>query len=119
MAMGGLWGTAGPTLPLMEPGIALSVTGLGALIYVRRRWPLGTASGLLVVFGTLHGYAHGQEAANSTDFAAYAAGFVTATGLLLRTGIALGQRLDGIPRLYRACGAVMGLVGTSLLALGF
>lgn len=90
MVLGAVAALAGLTLPAVEPGIALSVLVLGAAIAAF--WRARPAAALVVVaaFGFLHGYAHGAELPDAASPAAYACGFVLASGLLHATGIALG-----------------------------
>ena len=77
---------------------------------------LATQSGEEVA--SLHGFAHGSELPASASPAAYACGFVLASGLLHAAGIALGL-LRELPRgdaVLRALGAVTGAAGLWMLA---
>lgn len=116
MAAGGWLGAQGLVLPYLEMGVALSVAMLGGLILARRQWSLLAASALVVLFGGLHGYAHGLESAGSTEFVGYALGFTLATGMLHLLGMALGWALVRSPWLGRICGAGIGAAGLLLLA---
>jgi urease accessory protein len=113
MAVGGLLGIGGVTLPLPEQVIALSGIALGLLVALRVRLPLFAAMTLVGVFAIFHGYAHGRELPAAADPIAYAAGFVTATGLLHLCGITIGvlTRWPAGEKLVRGCGAVIGCIG--------
>lgn len=119
MVLGGGLGAQGLALPYLEMGIALSVALLGGLILARRQWSLLTASALVMLFGGLHGYAHGLESAGSAEFVGYALGFTLATGTLHLLGMALGWALVRSPWLGRICGAGIGAAGLTLLAQTF
>jgi urease accessory protein len=119
MVLGGGLGVGGFALPHLETAIALSVVVLGGLILGRKSWSIGAAGTLVVLFAALHGYAHGQELAESASFAGYALGFTLATGLLHLAGIGLGRALLRSPRAYRVCGGAIGAAGLVLLAQTF
>jgi urease accessory protein len=90
MAVGAAFGVAGMPVPFVEFGIALSSIVLGLAIVVRLDWPVAAAMGLVGLFAIFHGHAHGAEMPVDASGVAYAAGFVTATGLLHLAGIAIG-----------------------------
>lgn len=90
MTLGGVAGMAGLPLTHVELGVALSVLALGLAIAFAWRPPEAVALLLVAVFAVFHGYAHGVELPNAADPAAYAAGFVIATGLIHLTGIGIG-----------------------------
>jgi urease accessory protein len=118
MVVGAVAGMAGVPVPSVETGIALSVVLLGAAILAAWRAPVAVAVALVAVFGLLHGHAHGTELPQAATPAAYAAGFVLATGLLHLAGIALG-RLERMPHgraLLRGVGGAMALAGSWMLA---
>src|ERR1700730_9882305 len=90
MTIGGVLGMAGVPLSHVETGIALSMLVLGAAIVLTwhpREW---VALAVIAVFAICHGYAHGVELPNAADPAAYAVGFVIATGTIHIIGIAIG-----------------------------
>jgi urease accessory protein len=68
---------------------------------------------LIAIFALCHGYAHGVELPNAADPAAYAVGFVLATGMIHITcivvGMLLGKPLHGW--LARGVGAVIAAGG--------
>jgi urease accessory protein len=113
MAVGGLLGILGVTLPFGETAIALSGIALGLLVALRARPPLAVAMLLVSAFAIFHGYAHGRELPQAADPLAYAVGFVVATGLLHLCGILIGLlvRWPLGEQAVRACGLVVGGVG--------
>jgi urease accessory protein len=93
MAVGGLVGFQGATLPLVESGIAASVVVLGLLIALNVQMPTTAAVTLVGGFAILHGNAHGAEMPVGSIPAFYALGFLAATALLHGVGLALGMVL--------------------------
>ena len=121
MALGGVVGIAGVSLPFSEAAVALSGIALGGLVALRVRAPLAIAMLLVGAFAIFHGYAHGRELPNAADPLAYGAGFVVATGMLHLCGILIGS-LDRWPRgqhAVRLCGAAVGCVGLYFLVGAF
>jgi urease accessory protein len=118
MVCGALAALAGVHLPGVEAGVALSVLALGACIAVHWRAPVPVALALVGFFGFLHGYAHGHELPASASPAAYATGFVLASGSLHATGIAIGL-VHAWKRgqvLVQLLGSFSGLAGLWMLA---
>lgn len=119
MAVGGALGATGMELPGVEQGIAVSVLILGALIAAATRLPLLCATILVGAFAGFHGVTHGLEGAADRVIAdAYLLGFLVATMALHGAGIALGVTLSAVEKtnlLQRAAGAVVGLVGLSMI----
>jgi urease accessory protein len=99
MTIGGVLGMAGVPLAHIETGIALSMLVLGAAIVLAWRPPEWVALAVIAVFAICHGYAHGVELPNAADPAAYATGFVIATGTIhvigIGIGLSLGKLFDG------------------------
>lgn len=121
MVFGAVAALAGLTLPAIEPGIALSVIVLGGAIATFWRAPVPAAVAVVGFFGFLHGFAHGRELPAAASPAAYATGFVLASGLLHATGIAIGL-VRALPRgetVLRVLGGVITLAGLWLLAAHF
>lgn len=119
MLAGAALGIAGVPLPQVELGIVLSVIALGTAIAAAWRAPVGVALSLVALFGLFHGHAHGVELPGSANPAAYAAGFLMATGALHLAGIAIGtawHRRRGA-LLVRGTGALIGAVGAGFLVL--
>jgi len=121
MALGGICGFAGLSLPFAETAIALSVAVFGLLIFSGIAPPVGAAMTLVGLFAFFHGHAHGAEMPANASWLVYGIGFTTATALLHGFGIALGlsiRWLDEAPRrrTMQACGATIGLIGLGLVA---
>ncbi len=90
MTLGAVLGILGVPVPEVEVGIAASAIVLGGLIATAARLPVVAAAVVVGLFAVFHGHAHGTELPAATNAAAYAVGFVLATGLLHLAGIALG-----------------------------
>ena len=117
MAVGGLLGGMGVPLPAVEPGIAASVSVLGAMVAFAVRPPAWVAALLVALWAIFHGYAHGAELPAGADAFAYGLGFVLATGLLHLVGIGVGTIIRwpaGVTAL-RAGGAAICAAGLWLL----
>ena len=99
MSISGLAGMGGMALPLIEPGIVLSVLLLGILIMATVQLPLVISVGLIGVFAAFHGAAHGIEVPAGASGALYAAGFVAATATLHGCGLGLGRLLARVSRM--------------------
>lgn len=117
MALGGLFGFLGVSLPLVETGIAGSVLILGALVALASRLPLAASMALVGVFALFHGYAHGAEMAAESSALWYSLGFMLATALLHGAGIGVGlaARNGVAARLVRLGGAAIAASGALLL----
>lgn len=75
-------------LPLVEPMILVSVFALGLAVALALRLPIGTAAGLVALFGLFHGHAHGGELGTAGALA-FGAGFAFSTALLHGLGVAI------------------------------
>lgn len=120
MAVGGALGIAGMPLPFVEIGIALSIVVLGLVVAVRYEWPVAAAMALVGVFAIFHGHAHGAEMPVAASGAAYALGFVLATGILHLAGIAIGLGVSQVgarhsQRITQAGGAAVAVAGVLIL----
>lgn len=124
MIGGGLLGVAGIDLPAVELGIALSVVALGGLIALQSRLPLLASVGMVALFALFHGHAHGVEMPEAAAPLLYGAGFALATALLHGAGVGAALSLRGLVQgrvgaaLLRGVGALIGLGGVALVALG-
>lgn len=119
MALGGIFGAAGVSLPFAETAIALSVLVFGFVILSGMAPPVLAAMVLVGIFAIFHGYAHGSEMPVASSGILYGAGFMVATTLLHGFGIAIGLSIrwfDEVPRrrAMQACGVVIGLIGAGL-----
>jgi urease accessory protein len=90
MAIGGVLGMAGLSVPFVEIGIALSVIVLGAVVALGVRAPVAGAMAVVGLFALFHGHAHGSEMPLAASGAAYAGGFVIATAILHAAGVGVG-----------------------------
>lgn len=106
MVFGGFLGADGVALPAVEPVILASSVILGLVVALALRPGLGFALPVVALFGMMHGHAHGAEGP-AGGLAAYAAGFVLATGALHLAGIGLGRL--GLTRLLGAATAAAGV----------
>lgn len=117
MLAGAALALAGVEIPRVEAGIAVSVVALGAAILFAWRAPTAVALALVGLFGLCHGHAHGTELPDSAAPAAYAAGFLLATGVLHLAGVALGLLWTQATgrRVLRATGALVSAAGVWFL----
>jgi len=117
MTVGGVLGMAGVPLAHVETGIALSMLVLGAAIVLAWRPPEWAALAVIAVFAICHGYAHGVELPNAADPAAYATGFVVATGTIHLIGIGIGLSLGRLFDGWFARGLGGGIIAAGLYFL--
>jgi urease accessory protein len=117
MTMGGIAGMAGLPMVGVETGVAVSVLVLGLSIAMVWQPPEPVPLILIGIFAVFHGYAHGVELPSAADPAAYAVGFVLATGLIHILGIALGLVLNRPlrGRLTQGLGALIAAGGIYFL----
>ena len=120
MALGGVSGAAGISLPFVETAIALSVVIFGLMIFSGMAPPVLAAMALVGIFAMFHGHAHGTEMPVSVSGVDYGIGFMVATALLHGFGITLGLAIRWFDepsrrRVMQACGVVIGLIGTVLV----
>ena len=122
MAVGGLLGLAGISIPLVEYGIAFSVVALGVALAARRQIPVLVAMAFVGLFALFHGHAHGTELPNVSDtvlqVAAYVFGFLVATAGLHLIGALIGQMAVGNPRganILRFSGAAIAVLGVFIV----
>jgi urease accessory protein len=121
MAAGGALGTADIAVPFVEIGIAVSVIVLGTMVALGTKAPLAITMALAALFAVFHGHAHGAEMPVDAGGAAYGAGFVLASALLIGAGIVLGAAIGRIGdtygrTVYRLGGSLVALVGVAVLA---
>jgi urease accessory protein len=123
MTIGGALGLWRVALPHTELGIDLSVAILGLGIFFAHRqahgqtwvWPI---TGLVALFGTCHGYAHGLEVPNSASPLLYTLGFVIGTAALHILGMVLGEvatMRTWLRQGLRLAGAVVAMWGAAIL----
>lgn len=109
MALGGVLGLAGASLPGAELGIACSVLALGGLIATATRPKLTWGMALAGLFALFHGYAHGREMPSALSAVPFSAGFILATLLLHGLGMSAGFYFARQPRAIRLAGATIAL----------
>ncbi len=107
MALGGLLGMVGISVPFVEFGILASVLGLGVFIAAAMKLPLPVTLAIAAFFALFHGYAHGVEMPAMASGWAYAAGLVISTLALHACGLAAGMafKILSSPTLTRLAGA--------------
>ena len=119
MALGGVFGAAGVSLPFAETAIALSVLVFGFVIFSGMTPPVLAAMALVGIFAIFHGHAHGTEMPVGGSGVVYGIGFMVATTLMHGFGITLGLAIrwfDDVPRrrAMQACGVAIALIGAGL-----
>jgi urease accessory protein len=121
MAIGGVLGVLHIPLPMPETAIALSALVLGAAVAACLRLPFAAAAIVVGVFAIFHGHAHGAELPSAASPLAYGVGFVTATGLLHLSGIAIGalSRWPVGERVIQVLGGAIAMLGCYFLVLSF
>ncbi len=120
MALGGVLGVAGISVPAVELGIALSIVVLGAVVAFGAKAPIAVLLALVGGFAVFHGYAHGAEMPEGAGGLAYGLGFLVATALLHLAGLAVGAAVGRIgertsPIAVRAVGGAVALAGVGVL----
>jgi urease accessory protein len=114
MALGGLAGFVGATLPAGEHLVAGSVLALGLLLALPRTPALAAGVPLIALFGAFHGFAHASELPLQASAWRYAAGFLAATAALHAAGVMAGLRVTAAS--LRASGLPIALAGAWMLA---
>ncbi len=120
MAIAGIFGATGASLPFVEMGIAISVVALGLIVAFEAKPPVEAAMALVALFAIFHGHAHGAELPEDTSGLVYGAGFVVATVLLhvvgISTGLALGRTAaTGGERVLQLSGCAISVAGAAIL----
>ena len=113
MALGGIIGMGGVTLPGMEMGIALSVLALGLLIALQLRWSLQVACATVGLFALFHGAAHGVEMPLAASPWGYGLGMIAATTLLHGAGVLAGIKFRQI--ILRVAGVMISMAGLGMM----
>lgn len=122
MAVGGVLGVAGATVPFVEQGIIGSVIILGAVLAVGRWMPVAVAVSMVGTLAVFHGYAHGAEMPVNAGGLSYGIGFVAATALLHIVGLGLGVGVRKVgpslaPLVVRASGGAIAAAGVALATI--
>ncbi len=114
MLVGGILGVFGVALPYVELGIALSVILLGAGVASPRQFPVWLTVGVVGLFGSLHGNAHGVEMPSIAVPAFYTLGFIVCTATIHVLGVGIGY----IPLLHARNRLPMGVLGVAIALVG-
>jgi urease accessory protein len=96
MILGGIVGMTSLEVPFIEQGILLSDLLLGVVVLIAMRLPLFVSMGVVSIFATFHGYAHGAEMPKGISGWEYAVGFVGATVLLHGCGLGAALAIQTI-----------------------
>ena len=116
MIAGGMLGSFGVQLPLVEIAIALSVVVLGAVVALQWKAPVTKALGMVGFFAVFHGFAHGAEMPANSSSVGYVLGFVLATAALHGAGLALGLAFKAYRKVLPLGGGAMALAGFGLFS---
>lgn len=107
-----------------ELGIAISIMGLGILIYLNRQFNSIFALVLISFFGVFHGYAH-ADALNSggyrliTAITADLCGLLLATGILHVLGILLSNKIQKLNAMaHKSVGLSAAAIGAVIAFMG-
>ena len=124
MVAGGALGASGVPLSLAEPGIALSMIVLGAVVVLGIRPPTTLAAAVIGLFAVFHGQAHGAEMTETAVGLAFGLGFTLATLGLLSAGIGFSfavRRIRGSwqTAAFRTTSGAVVCAGAVLLYGGF
>jgi len=117
MALGGVLGITGLTIPFVEQGIIASDLLLGGLVLMATRLPLVSSIGIVGLLAIFHGYAHGAEMPKEAIAFQYAAGFMVATAALHLSGVGVAILMNKVleERLVRLAGGGILLGGVYVL----
>jgi urease accessory protein len=122
MLLGVMLGFTHHSIPWFEFGIALSILGMGILIYCNQGLGLKIPLGLIAIFGIFHGYAHSIASSVNTSMVLMGSdlfGLLIATALLHAFGVLLGQTIRRLHFLaYKGIGISAALVGVVIALLG-
>ena len=118
MALGGLIGASGFTLPLVEPGILGSLVVFGLLIAFDARLPLAAGMAIIGGFALFHGYAHAVEMPAHASLAVFGSGMLLGSVILHLVGIGLGRlgKMRFREIALRTSGGLIALAGIVLFA---
>jgi urease accessory protein len=105
---------AGFALPMVEPGIAVSVLVLGLMVAFAVQIRPVYALPVIALFAIGHGYAHGTELAGGAI--AFASGMLVSTAVLHLAGAGLGHYVRGkVMPARQAMGSAITAVGALML----
>ena len=113
MGAGALLTMTGVSVPYVEQGIVVSVVAAGVLLALAVRFTLVAGIAVAAGFALFHGLAHGAELPLAASPAAYIAGFLITTTVLLMAGSRLGQLADSY-----SLGLISRVGGLAVAAFG-
>lgn len=113
MGAGALLTMTGVSVPYVEQGIVVSVVAAGVLLALAVRFTLVAGIAVAAGFALFHGLAHGAELPLAGSPAAYIAGFLITTTVLLMAGSRLGQLADSY-----SLGLISRVGGLAVAAFG-
>ncbi|MHB0973223.1 MAG: HupE/UreJ family protein [Thiobacillus sp.] len=113
MMAGGALGLGGFLPSFLESAVTASAFAAALLVLLAVRLPLGLQTSIAAAFAIWHGIAHGAELPAAAAPLDFAVGFLTATGVLLALGLALGRLLQRSER-DRWLGAGLSVLAASL-----
>jgi urease accessory protein len=118
MLFGSFLGIEHVGLPLVEPGILVSVVVLGLVVALAIDLSVAVGATIVGIFALLHGHAHGAEVADTINGLEYIAGFALATATLhaFGIGLALGAERGRVRPAIRLAGATCIAVGVGLFS---
>jgi urease accessory protein len=117
MAVGATAGHWIGSVTMIEPLIAASLIGLGALLALRVQLSWSVAAAVLLPMGLVHGWAHGVELPVDASVLPFAVGFLSASAALHAAGIVIAAQLRarGVAPLLRVGGLGVTVAGCGLL----
>jgi urease accessory protein len=120
MALGGILGVVGMTVPFVEVGIALSVVVLGVAVAFGVKASLAVAMAVAGLFAVFHGHAHGAEMPETVAGVTYGLGFMLGTAVLHLLGIGMGYAIGRLNDRHgqivaRTAGGVAAVAGVAIL----
>lgn len=122
MLLGVMLGFTHHAIPWFEFGIALSILGMGILIYFNQGIGFKFPLGLIAIFGVFHGYAHSIDSSVNTSIVLMGSdllGLLISTALLHIVGVLLAQTIRRLNLLaYKSIGISATLVGMVMALLG-
>ncbi len=121
MALAGIVGMSGISLPFVEIGIGISVVVLGLAIVFRLSVPTFVAMSFIGFLAIFHGHVHGAEMPERVSALAYGIGFICATALLHAIGVGLALAVSEAGRVYnlrivQVGGGAIAIAGVAILS---
>lgn len=123
MFLGVFLGLSQYAITWFELGIAISIMGMGILIYFNKRFDFNFALGLISIFGIFHGYAHANSLGSSSTSIGLVlsdlCGLLIATGALHAIGVFLGKKMNSFNSLaHQGVGISAAMLGVVMTLFG-